>query len=326
MPRKLTLITALFVICLTPILFSIFTYPFLSPVKIFSGTLSDQETLIFFSLRLPRFILAFLVGAALSLAGASFQSLLKNPLADPYILGVSGGSALGYIFALILGAPFFLMPIAGFGAALLSLILIYWLAKTKGSLMTLNLLLTGIIFNSFSFALILIMNSVVPFNQSQQILYLLMGSIPPVSWMQVLLIGSLILISSFILFLRANHLNLLSLGDEEAFHLGVNTVREKKIIFVLTSLLVGASVSVCGLIGFVGLFVPHLMRLIFGAEHKTLLPACLFFGGFFLCVADYLASHLFFWESLQTHLPVGAITALIGAPLFVFLLKRQAKT
>lgn len=320
--KKIFITLFLILSIVSPFLLALFSFPTLSPSTLFTD---NQDSLIFFSLRLPRYTLAFFVGAALSLAGVSFQSLLKNPLADPYILGISGGSALGYVIAIILSAPFFLLPFAAFVSALLSLIFIYTIAKTRGSLVTINLLLTGIIFNSFSFAVILVLNAVVPFGQSQQILYLLMGSIPPVATNQLLLIALIVVVCFVILLTRANVLNLFSLGEEEAFHLGVPVAREKKIIFVVTSLLVGASVSLCGLIGFVGLFVPHLLRLFLGADHKILIPASIFFGGLFLSIAEFLASHFFLFENFQTRLPVGAITALIGAPLFVLLLKRQAR-
>ena len=286
---------------------------------------ATQDHLILFSIRLPRVVLAFLTGAALSLAGANFQALLKNPLADPYILGVSGGSALGYVVALIFGLPTALLPLAGFVSALGSLVIIHGLATTADGLNTHSLLLTGVIFNSFSFALILIINTLVPFAQSHQILSLLMGSIAPVAWPQIFVFAVITLTATLILVNRAPALDLLSLGDTQAHHLGLDIVRERRLVFILTSLLVGASVSLCGLIGFVGLFVPHLMRLVFGAPHKRLLPASIFFGGLFLAVADLAATQMAHLDQLGTRLPVGAVTALVGAPVFVWLLKRQAR-
>lgn len=263
-----------------------------------------------------------MIGASLSVAGASFQSLLKNPLADPYILGVSGGAALGYILALIFGLPFFFVPVCGFVFALLSLILVYRLAVVDGVLSVVSLLLTGIVFNAFSFALILVINSAVNFGQAQQILYLLLGNLDPISWPRLGFLTALLLAVLSILIVKSRALNLLSLGDEEAFHLGVSVQREKKIIFIASSLLVGASVSLCGLIGFVGLIVPHLSRLVFGADNRVVLPASVFIGGFFLVVCEFVVGNLFSFETLSTRLPVGATTALIGAPVFVYLLKK----
>lgn len=321
--HKVALALGVLIVTILPVLLSVITPPTIPLSSLWDEALSGDR-FIFLNLRLPKHLLAFVVGAALSLSGASFQSLLKNPLADPYILGVSGGAALGYVLAVVLGLPTILMPVAGFAAALASLILIYALAHTRGTLQTVNLLLTGIIFNSFSFAIILMVNAIASFGQSQQILYLLLGSVEPISWGQLLPVMAFILVALLVLFWRARELDLMALGDEEAFHLGVDVVREKKIVFLTTSALVGASVSVCGLVGFVGLFVPHLMRLFFGAAHKRLLPASALFGGIFLMLSDFLASRLFAWDDFQTRLPVGVITALIGAPAFIFLLKRQA--
>lgn len=288
-----------------------------------TGDRGDLDDFIFFQLSLPRFIMAFLVGAALSVAGVAFQSLLRNPLADPYILGVSGGAALGYVLAIVLGLPLFFVPIAGYVAALISLGLIYQLASTRGVLSVMSLLLTGVVFNAFSFSLILVINALANFGQAHQILYLMLGSVEAVSWDRIILFAGFFLVSFVILWTRSRALNLLALGDEEAFHLGVNVRREKIIVFVLTSLLVGASVSLCGLIGFVGLFVPHLVRLCWGADNRVVLPVSALVGGVFLVMSDFLAAHVISFQALHTKLPVGAVTALIGAPLFVFLLKRQ---
>jgi len=297
-----------------------------NPIIHFNDIFSKIENMdryIFLNLRLPRMVLAFLIGAALSVSGVSFQSLLKNPLADPYILGISGGAALGYVLAVVAGLPFFLIPLVGFTFALGSLFLVYRLACQRGVLSVINLLLIGIVFNAFSFALILVVNSLANFGQAQQILFLLLGSVEPISWDKLLILSTFVISALVILFLRAKKLNLLSLGDEEAFHLGVNINYEKKIIFVVTSLLVGASVSLCGLIGFIGLIVPHVTRLVFGADNRSVLPAAALGGGLLLMVCDFVAGNVFSFETLNTRLPVGAITALVGAPMFVYLLKSR---
>ena len=321
--KKIWLVVPCFLIGLIILIFvfSLLGRPNISWRVIFNQA-SSQDIFSFWNLRLPRFILAFMIGASLSVAGASFQSLLKNPLADPYILGVSGGAALGYILALIFGLPFFFVPVCGFVFALLSLILVYRLAVVDGVLSVVSLLLTGIVFNAFSFALILVINSAVNFGQAQQILYLLLGNLDPISWPRLGFLTALLLAVLSILIVKSRALNLLSLGDEEAFHLGVSVQREKKIIFIASSLLVGASVSLCGLIGFVGLIVPHLSRLVFGADNRVVLPASVFIGGFFLVVCEFVVGNLFSFETLSTRLPVGATTALIGAPVFVYLLKK----
>ncbi len=320
---KLKLLILTLIALLFPLLASYFSFPHISLTQLYYDATSSK---IFWYLRVTRYLLAFWIGASLSVSGVSFQSLLKNPLADPYILGVSGGAALGYVVAVVLGLPFVFYPLFGLAFALLCLFGIYQLAREKGVLNTYTLLLTGIVFNSLSFALILLLNAMAPVQQAQQILFLLLGSLEALQWHKLALLIALTATGSLILLRKANILNILSLGENQAFHLGVAIEKEKIAIFILTSLLVGSSVSLCGLIGFVGLFVPHLMRLIFGADHRRLVPACFLGGGIFLVLSEYLASHLFSWDALNTKLPVGVITALIGAPLFFILLKRQSHT
>lgn len=319
-----TYLFSVVIVFVVAVFFSIVGKPAIDLHAIFSQA-QTQDHYIFYHLRLPRLILALLIGAALSTSGVSFQALLHNPLADPYILGISGGAALGYVLGVVAGLPFVFLPLAGFAFGLASLFLVYTLATQRGVLSIFNLLLIGIVFNAFSFAIILIVNSVANFGQAQQILYLLLGTIDPISWEKLLVLTFFIVVSMVILFFKAKKLNLLSLGDEEAYHLGLNVNREKKIIFIVTSLLVGASVSFCGLIGFIGLIVPHLTRLIVGADNRLVLPMSALIGGMLLTVCDFIATHVLSFETLHTNLPVGAITALIGAPLFVLLLKRMSK-
>jgi iron complex transport system permease protein len=230
------------------------------------------------------------------------------------------------VAAVVADVPFFLVPVFGYVSALISLIVVYRLACRQGVLSVTNLLLIGIVFNSFSYALILLINSVANFGQAQQILYLLLGSIDPISWQRLGVLAVFVVMAAVVIFLRAGKLNILSLGDEEAFHLGVNVNREKKILFVVTSLLVGASVSLCGLIGFVGLIVPHLARILYGADNRISLPAAALIGGILLMVCEFAAGNLLSFETLNTRLPVGAVTALIGAPVFVWLLKHGVKS
>lgn len=279
---------------------------------------------IFWNYRLPRFILAFLVGASLSVTGVAFQALLKNPLADPYILGVSGGAAFGYIFAVVIGVSLVALPFVAFFFALMSLVLIYFLSQNYGVISTTTLLLIGVMFNSFAFAAILVVNVLFPFQQAFQILNLLLGSVEVVAWSQILVFFILFLVGFIVLMQRSLALNILALGHEEALHLGVKVEFEKRLLFVTTSLLVGASVSLCGLIGFVGLFVPHLVRLIVGADHRMVFPFSAMVGGVFLLFCDFVSRFLLFGSDHYTKLPLGAVTALIGVPIFVYLLKKQA--
>lgn len=279
---------------------------------------------IFFYSRLPRVLLGLLVGFALSSGGVAFQSLLRNPLADPYILGVSGGAALGSVIAVSLGLHFSYVSSLAFVSSLLTLLLIYWVAQTKGRLPVPTLLLTGVIFNAFSFALIMFINSLVSFEQAHRIWYLMVGSLETESYGKVLLVGVFILAGFSILFFNAAKMNLMALGEENAQYLGLNVERFRKVIFFSASLMIGATVSVSGLIGFVGLFIPHMVRLALGSDHRLLLPASALFGATFLILADLLARTLVAGVNYQTQLPVGVITALVGGPFFVYLVKRPA--
>jgi ABC-type Fe3+-siderophore transport system, permease component len=279
---------------------------------------------IFFYSRLPRVLLGLLVGFALSSGGVAFQSLLRNPLADPYILGVSGGAALGSVIAVSLGLHFSYVSGLAFAASLLTLLLIYWVAQTQGRLPVPTLLLTGVIFNAFSFALIMFINSLVSFEQAHRIWYLMVGSLETESYGKILLVAVFIAAGFSMLFLNSSKMNLMALGEENAQYLGLNVERFRKVIFFSASLMIGATVSVSGLIGFVGLFIPHMMRLTLGSDHRLLLPASALFGASFLILADLLARTLVAGADYQTQLPVGVITALVGGPFFVYLVKRPS--
>lgn len=303
--------------------FSFLGNPIVSPEVLFSSESSLGRD-IFLQARLPRVLLAVFVGAALSSSGVAFQSLLRNPLADPYILGVSGGAALGGVLALALGLPFQLISLIAFVFALGSLILIYFIAQVQGRLPVHTLLLTGVIFNAFSFALILLVNSLVNIGQAHQILYLLLGSLDAQPLSYVLWVGGFTLAGFLLLFWQSSRMNVISLGEETAVQLGVSVERYRKLLFVAASVMVGASVAIAGLIGFVGLVVPHLIRFLFGSDHRLLLPASALGGGLFLVICDFVARTLFSGSDFQTQLPIGVVTALIGGPFFVFLLKKRS--
>lgn len=303
--------------------FSLFGNPTLSLSEVFGDSPSLMRD-VFFHARLPRVLLAAFVGAGLSVSGVAFQSLLRNPLADPYILGVSGGAALGGVIALSFGFAFHGVSLAAFIAALGSLFLIYSIAQVDGRLPAHTLLLTGVIFNSFAFSLILLVHSLANMGQLHQIFFLLMGSLEAQELSVVLWVGVFVLIGILVLGMNATKMNLISLGEEAASQLGLDIRRYRTLIFFAASLMVGATVAIAGLIGFVGLFVPHLMRLLLGADHRLLVPASAMGGAIFLIASDFLARTLFMHASLQTQLPVGVITALVGGPFFVYLMKRRA--
>ncbi len=278
---------------------------------------------ILLQVRLPRVLLAGIVGLALGASGTAFQGLLQNSLADPYILGVSSGAALGSILGLALGLPFGLVPVVAFSSSLAAMLLVYKTASRRGQLAPHTLLLTGVILNAFLFAFILILNGLVSFEQSQKILYLLIGSLEAEGYGRIAFVGGLVLLGLAALTLEGHPLNLLTAGPESARTLGVDPHRHRRRIFFAASLMVGAVVPLAGLVGFIGLFVPHIARRVVGPDHRISIPAAGWIGASLLIVCDTLARTVLVSSRFQTELPVGAITALVGAPFFLILLKRS---
>jgi iron complex transport system permease protein len=283
----------------------------------------------------PRTILAAEVGAALSIAGVALQALLRNPLADPFIFGLSGGAAIGTAIAVIaagttLGAaasvtasslgvlPAQLAACAGaFGAA----VFVYTLGRSRGQLVPERALLLGVVFNSFASALLIAVQAVLAPERTQALLLWLSGSLGYESAPVLVAAGVAVLVPALTLTALAGRLNLLALGDESAAALGVDVALTRGIAFAAASVAVGMAVALTGMVGFVGLVVPHAVRLITGPDHRVLLPASALGGAAFLVLADAAARLLF--RGLGTEPPVGAVTALLGAPLFVLLLRRR---
>ena len=284
---------------------------------------ASADHAIFFAARLPRLVMAVVVGAVLATVGAALQALVRNPLAEGGILGISGGGALGAIVALVflarLGWSESIVPIVAFGAALLSTVAVYRLAEVDGQLEPFTLLLVGVIFNAFWGAAIMVVNSVVNFYYAHTILFWLMGSLEAPTWHEVALVAALGVAGFVALMYHARDMNLLSLGDEAAAELGVDVNFLRRLIFVATSVMVGAVVSVSGIIAFVGLIVPHMLRLAFGSDHRLLIPASLIGGAAFMVIADLIARVAI----SPAEIPVGAITALFGGPFFVYMLRRE---
>jgi len=288
---------------------------------------------ILFRTRLPRVLLGAAIGGGMASCGVVLQALLRNPLACPQMLGVSGGASLGGILGLIF-FPNWLLPIAGgllgeiswvplaaFLGALLSMVLVYRFSLFHGRLHPYHLLLSGVIFNSFIAALIMFLNSIVDFYQAQGLLFWLMGSLSTRAYLTVAFIWAYVVLGFLWLWTKGLSLNLITLGEETAMQLGVETGALQRQIFVASSLMIGAMVSVSGMIGFVGLMIPHVMRLIVGSDHRLLLPASFLAGGIFLSWADTLARTLL----APAELPVGIITAFFGGPFFLFLLYREGR-
>lgn len=289
------------------------------------GSLADNvDRVILFDTRLPRVLLAALVGGALAVSGVALQGLLRNPLGEPHLIGVSGGAALGAVIAVIVfGRSVFteigLLPLAAAAGALSSMAIIYRLALVHGRLQPYVLLLAGVVYNAFAGALILCINAIADFYQAQGILFWLMGNLATHSYRLVGGIAVYVGLATLWLLWQTRHLNVLSLGDDAALQLGVDVHRVRRAAFIGSALLVGAVVSVSGMIGFVGLIVPHVMRLILGADHRLLLPASMLAGAIFLIAADTVAR-----TALGVvEIPVGVVTALCGGPFFVYLLKRE---
>ncbi|HUO03970.1 MAG TPA: iron ABC transporter permease [Candidatus Binataceae bacterium] len=287
------------------------------------GDPASADHAIFFGARLPRVLMGAAVGAVLAAVGAALQALVRNPLAEGGILGISGGGALGAIVALIAlagrGYSEEAAPLCAFAAALVSTAAVYRLAEVDGQLEPFTLLLVGVIFNAFWGAAIMLINSVVNYYYAHSILFWLMGSLEAPTYGETAIVAGLGLVGFAVLMLRARDLNLLSLGDESAAELGVDVDALRRTIFIATSVMIGAAVSVSGIISFVGLIVPHMLRTAFGADHRLLLPASLIGGAAFMVVADLLARTVI----APAEIPVGAITALCGGPFFIYMLRRE---
>ncbi|MBB4823326.1 iron complex transport system permease protein [Sporosarcina luteola] len=292
------------------------------------GWLADvpkNEELIIWNIRVPRVLLAFLVGASLSIAGAAFQGLLRNPLADPYTIGVSSGSALGAVTVLffqytIWGLGGYTLPVVAIICGFLTLFVVFGLVRLSSrSLAIETIILAGIIVGAFVGALTSLMIALGDRDAMAQIIYWLYGSVAMRGWSHVQLIIPFLIIGAIILLAHSRELNALALGEEAADHIGVNVKRGKVFILIGASLLTGSAVAVSGSIGFVGLVVPHLVRLMTGPNHRNVLPLSMLLGGAFLVLADLLARTMI----APKELPIGVITALIGAPVFAFLLIRD---
>ena len=290
------------------------------------GTSNEPDALrttgvILLQVRLPRVLLGFLVGSCLAAVGVSLQALLRNPLADPYVLGVSSGAALGVAIAVLFGIgttalALSLLPVCGFAGSLVALLVIYRMAASYERLPIHSVLLAGVILNAIFSALIMFITSIMEPNRSFGMMAWLMGSLTAPAYPVLIALSVYLLVGLVLLGKHVRVLDILALGEEPARSLGINTERTKRVIFLLSALMTGAVVSFSGMIGFIGMIIPHAVRLVVGADHRLLLPASTLVGGMFLMVADTMARTLF----VPSEVPVGVITALAGGPFFVYLL------
>ncbi|HET58367.1 MAG TPA: iron ABC transporter permease [Deltaproteobacteria bacterium] len=278
------------------------------------------DQVILYQVRLPRCLFAGIVGSALATAGVLYQGLLRNPLAEPFILGISGGAALGAVVAVATGLAglFWVRPVLSLAGALTAMALVFVVGRSGTTLRPTTLLLAGVIVNAFFSALIMFFISISTERQLHDITHWLMGNLGSADLVDLRVLFALLAAGFVCAWAQARPLNLLSMGEETAGYLGVNVERVKIILFVTGSLLTALAVAFSGIIGFVGLIIPHMVRLVFGSDHRLLLPAACLFGGAFLVAADTIARSVVPYAEL----PVGVVTALCGAPFFLYLLKR----
>lgn len=275
---------------------------------------------IIWNIRFPRVLLAALVGATLSLGGLVFQALLRNPLAEPYILGISGGAAIGAIIGILMGLSRFPgVSFISFMGSIATLLLILVMSSGQSILKRDSLLLSGVMINAFCSAIIMFLISMTQDYRLHNIIFWLMGDLSMATIRQAVILTAMLFPCYILIFWLSHSMNLLLMGKEMAQTMGVNIKAVTVTLLLTTSFMVSATVSHCGLIGFVGLVMPHLLRLIFGPDHRVLVPACVMGGGAYMVLCDLLARTL----PEQGEMPAGVITAIIGAPLFIFLLKRS---
>lgn len=297
--------------------------PFLG--KYLNDNVSETNEIIIFMVRMPRIIMASLVGVGLSVVGASFQSLFKNPMADPYVLGISSGAALGAALAIVLNiqsitASLSVVTISAFIGAIFTTIFVYNIAQVRGRVTTTNLLLAGC---SVSFLMSAMISIIMVFNQEEvnKIVFWMMGSFNASSWKNISIVAPVVLIGTIIIYFYYRDFNLMLTGEDNAKTLGIDTEKVKKFIVLISSMIIAVSVAFSGIIGFVGFLVPHMVRIIFGPNNKILIPFSAIGGAIFLLFSDTVARTI----TAPAELPVGAVTALIGAPYFIYLLIKMKK-
>jgi len=289
------------------------------------GDESSIEYLLITEIRLPRVILGIAVGGALSLSGVILQGIYRNPLVEPFTLGISGGASLGVATVIVLGLHIslgsFMLPLSGFIGAFLIIFLVYTISSRKGALNIQNMLLTGVMISFIASSAMMFLLAITSSENLHGIIFWIMGSLdePNIFLIRLTLYSSLIILVISYLFVQP--LNALRLGEEKALHLGINTNVAIRVLFILASLLAGICVSVAGVIGFVGLIIPHLLRLIFGSDYRFLLASSFLLGGSFIVLSDVVARTII----SPNELPIGVITGIIGGLVFIVLMSQKRK-
>jgi iron complex transport system permease protein len=282
--------------------------------------LNEQQRAILFDIRLPRVLLGASVGASLAVAGASLQSLLRNPLAEPYLLGVSNGAALGTMLAFVFFANFeFSRPVCAFLGAGAATFAVYRMAKSRAGMNTERLVLSGVIVTTFLSSIIVLLTSLLDTTRLRSFTFWLLGDLSQATLNGFYLTIVVAVVGTIVLSSQARALNLLMIGERDALDFGVEVGRVRLIVFATSSALVGLSVAASGSVGYVGLIVPHLVRLAIGSDNRLVVPFSAISGAIFVVLADTVARTAI----APRELPVGAITALIGAPLFIYLLRKN---
>lgn len=285
-----------------------------------SGTYSATDASVVMVLRFPRILMCMLVGAGLSMSGAALQGMFGNPLVSPQILGVSAGAGFGAAIAILLSGSVFVIQSSAILFGICAVVLTYSISRVKGGNSSIYMLvLAGVITSAFFEALISIIKYVAdPFSKLPTITYWLMGSMASVSWRDLMMVTPIIMFGIAGLIVMRWRLNILSLDDDEARSMGININTSRIMVILFCTLITAASVSVCGIVGWVGLVIPHIGRIIVGPNHEKLIPACLSIGAVYLLIIDNLARSL-----VSTEIPLSILTAIVGAPFFAYLLKRS---
>ncbi len=286
----------------------------LTPTQILTGARP-----FIFQNHLARVLLGIIAGAGLSVSGCLQQSILRNPLADPYILGTSSGAGLGAAIAIVAGAGPAWLPLAAFCGAAAATFIVYRLARVRGQVPSQTLLLAGVVIGFIMGSVLMCMVAMSSREGLHDLLWWLLGNLETSDWQMLAIVGAVVAAGTAGSIFFAGHLNAMTLGDEPAQHLGLRVERAKLHFFLLASLMTGAIVAACGIIAFVGLIVPHVMRIVLGPDHRYLLPGAAIGGAIFLVAADAFAQTVL----SPAVIPVGMVTALLGGPLFLYLLRRM---
>jgi len=300
--------------------FTLFIAVLLGSEKLSFFELNEQQKAILFDIRLPRVLLGASVGASLAVAGASLQSLLRNPLAEPYLLGVSNGAALGTMLAFVFFANFeFARPVFAFLGASVATFAVYQMAKSRAGMNTERLVLSGVIVTTFLSSIIVLLTSLIDAAKLRSFTFWLLGDLSQATINGFYLTFAVAIVGTIVLSSQAKALNLMMIGERDAFDFGVEVEKVRLIIFTFAAALVGTSVAASGSVGYVGLIVPHLIRLAIGSDNRLVIPFSAISGAIFVVLADTVARVAI----APRELPVGAVTALIGAPMFIYLLRKN---